>query len=225
MNYEIVKNKVKLLEFIDWLPELKPNEMFYVCLFARKKYTEVPLKSDKCQLKRFTSKKEFLFDKIRQLEVAVGAYTQDGLPIPQESLALYITPNPRDLEIGAKNLLIKLAQVVTKEYGGYNPRSLAMLEIHKACGRKIYFDFDFDGVSSLNTLDLIFEKAMINLDCLTTLRTRGGFHLLVELKKIEQRFEKTWYRNLSTLHGVDVRGDNLIPVVGCTQGEFIPFFE
>lgn len=65
---------------------------------------------------------------------------------------------------------------------------------------------------------------MINLDCVQALKTRGGFHLLIELKKIQTQFEKTWYRKLTALEGVDIRGDNLIPVVGCTQGEFVPYF-
>jgi hypothetical protein len=221
-NYQIIKDQTKLNQFIEWLPELLPNECYYLTLFARKKYTDAPLKSNKAQLKSVTVKKEHIVSKIRQMEVPLGAYQQDGLEIPNEALALYISVNPRNMELAAKKLLIKLANVVTEKYNGYNPRSLAMSEIHQASGTKHFFDFDFDGVDLKKTISQL--EYIINQDCLHILKTRGGFHILVELKKIISCHSKTWHKNLSSLPGVDVRGDNLIPVPGCQQGGFIPYF-
>jgi hypothetical protein len=48
--------------------------------------------------------------------------------------------------------------------------------------------------------------------------------LLVDYEKIDKEFTKTWYNAISKIEGVDVRGDNLLPVVGCYQGGFIPHF-
>lgn len=217
--YKIINDHGKLLQFIDWLPELESGEVYYVCLFARKKYCKDPNNkmTDKCQLKRFTSSKEFLYEKILQMEIPVGRYYQKHEPVPEETLALYINPNPRSYIAATKNSLIKFANVITKNYDGYNPHQLVLTEIQQSFARKIFYDFDFDGIEPK---DIILKN--INKDCLNIVKTRGGFHLLVELNKIENQFKKNWYQSIANSQGVDVRGDNLLPVPGCCQGDFTP---
>lgn len=224
MNYKIIADESKLKEFINWLPDLKSDETFYCCLFARKKYAHESsgLKSDKSQLKRFTSSKENLLNKIKQLECEYGTYMSGNAVVPQEALALYITPNPRSFSVAAKNSLIELAKKITSNYDGYNPHQLVMSEIQKSSSNRKYHDFDFDNVEVNDVIGQLDGK--INKDAISVVKTRGGFHLLVDYEKIDKEFTKTWYNAISKIEGVDVRGDNLLPVVGCYQGGFIPHF-
>lgn len=223
-NYKIILDEERLKTFIDWLPELSNKEAYYVCLFARAKYAPgIVLSSGQTQLKRFTSNKEHLLSKIKQLECPVGSYTYKGQTLPQESLALYINPNPRDLEKATKNALIKFAHLITKPYTGYNPHTEVLSEIQVSHSRKPFMDFDFDNVDFKDVLNFIKEKDIINLDAVIIVKTRGGFHLLVELQKINNKYQKSWYQSISNMEGVDMKGDGLLCVPGCVQGGFSPY--
>jgi hypothetical protein len=225
MNYQIVKNRIVLDQFISWLPDLTEDETYYISLFARKKYCpEVPyLKTDKCQLKRVTAKKEFIIDKLLQMECEVGTYKQRDVVVPQEALAVYITPNPRSFEKAAIQSLKKLADLVTKKYGGYNPHQEVMSEIQKAKSRTVFFDLDFDNVDLEDVLLYLNNK--INDNCLSIIHTRGGYHVLIEIEKIAEEYKRSWYKNIVKDGVVDNSGDTLIPIPGCYQGGFVPFFD
>jgi hypothetical protein len=222
MNYQIIKDEKLLVEFIDWLPELQPHEKFYFQCLARRKYLEDKslMKSDVISLKRGLSDKKYLLRKIRQLEIKIDAYEDNGLPIPTEALALYININPRDMVKAASNTLIELAKKITAPYDGYNNVSIALSEAQKACTTRKYFGIDYDGVSVEEWRPQIEKN--INADCLIYLKTRGGFHLLIELAKIEKQYTKSWYNELNKAVYADVRGDMLSPVPGCVQGCYVP---
>lgn len=223
MNYQIITDEVKLDQFIDWLPDTKDSEVYYLQLFSRKKYTDVKIRSgsDSSSIKRFVCKKDRIKDKIRQLEVPIGYYKQRDVELPQECLALYITPNPRCNEKAAKQLLKVLADKITRPYEYYNTYQLALTEIHKAVGTKYFIDFDFDNIEFESVKDKILS--FVNKEAINPIKTRGGFHLLIYIPAIEKEYSKTWYSNILSL-GPDVKGDVLLPCVGCCQGNFTPYF-
>lgn len=232
MNYEIIKDMALLEDFLGFLPDLEPHEQFYVCLFSRSKYCNsisgiTHIKTDKQQLKRFTATKENLIQKIQQLECPLGTYYQKQIQIPQESLALYINPNPRDFIKATRNGLIRFAHLMAEQYNAnrYNPHQEIMSEIQKAKSRMVYFDMDIDNVT-IDELPLIktLVNPCINMDAVSFLQTRGGFHVLVKLENIDKQYSKTWYNGLASALRIDIKGDCMMPIPGCTQGNFTPKF-
>lgn len=220
-NYSLIKDKSVLNDFIqNVLPDERENEMFMICLFARQKYCpEIKIGGDKNCLKRVTATKDRIVTKIRQMEIAEGGYlSKDEVPLPQKAIAIYITANPRNLELAAKKALIKLANVVTEKYNGYNPHQLVMSEIQKSVGKKKYTDFDFDNTA----FDRDKFCEILDDDTYKVLKSRSGFHVLVEHEKITKN-KNSWYRTLSEMPNCDVVGDSLIPIPGCAQSEFMPY--
>jgi hypothetical protein len=234
MNYKIIHDEQKLQEFIDWLPELLPNEQYYIALLARKKYfNDGNLTNDKNQLKRVTATKDRIIQKIRQMECEVGSYLFKGEPIRQENLCIYITPNPRDL---VKSGLVLLKEIADKTMKGdiYNPHSSALNAIQVTTSRKIYFDLDID-FKNIENFDEDFKKFKLEINQyidenkLTYIRTNGGLHCLIRLEYLHVKYQKSWYQNISKmacdLYDVTMNADNIIPIPGCVQGiDFSPYF-
>lgn len=226
MNYQIIQNKTILNDFINWLPELKPDEKYYLCLFARNKYCRelTHIKSDKAQLKRFVSDKERMFDKIKQLEVELGAYKQKHLSVPQEALALYITPNPRNMYKASINTMVKLAQSIRDQNVLMNPHQEALSEIQKAKSKSYFVDFDVDDKNlSIEDLKTKCYRVCGSSD-ITFFETRGGYHVLVHVDSVPDNLKNSWYQNLLKELKPDQVGDLMIPVPGTYQGGFIPKF-
>ncbi len=219
MNYEIIKDPGELENFINnFLPNLEANEVFYLSLFARSKYSK-DYKADN-QLVRFTSNKEDLYEKIRRLEAPIGSFVRDGIAVPQEALALYITINPRSIIKANKNLLVELATLCADGKFNVSPISLATTAVHNALSRKIFIDFDYDS-KDVNILKEVFN--ILPAGTYKSLETKGGYHVLATLDLIKH--VPDWYKRMAALPNCDVKGSNtLTPVPGCTQGDYCPHF-
>lgn len=239
MNYQIVKNEQALLDFIEWLPDLEQNETYYLSLFARKKYSPNLIKSnDKTQLKRFTSNKERMFDKIKQLEIEVGRWKLREMSAPQESLVLYIMPNPRCIHKATRAMGKKCWDLDRSQ--NFNLVAEAMSCVQRSKSRACFVDFDIDNKDiDLTKLYNIFPECPMTNPPFDILETRGGYHVLVrpqhatnwikghnetcqgfpELKVLEN-----WHGEITKTFPVDQSADQLTPVPGCTQGGFVPKF-
>jgi len=228
MNYKIIQDIDRVKEFIDFLPDLKDGEKYYCTLFARKKYdTFNILKADKNQLKRFVSDKEHLLHKIKQLEVEYGAYTFDGKPIPQETLALYITPNPRSTHKAALATMSDMLNKIKKGELINNPHSISLNNLQTESSRRYFFDIDVDvNPGFILDIDTLCSWLDTIISKYTIVKTRGGYHILVHLDELNPQQRKTWYNQIanykSDTFNVMMNSDNLLPVPGCTQGGYTP---
>lgn len=234
MNYQIITNPTLLERFIEWLPALESHEKYYLCLFARNKYTKhlklseqvAHIKSDKAQLKRFVTDKERMYNKICQLEIGLGKYHYQRKPVPQEALALYITVNPRDMRKATVNTMVKLAQSIRDQNIELNPHQEALSEIQKSKSRNCFVAFDVDDkTTSVDRIrQVVYDCAQSKEVRFKLLETRGGYHLLVDPSSIPIGSKHSWYVYLKLWLTVDQAGDLMIPVPGTYQGGFTPYF-
>lgn len=224
MNYKIIHDRDELQRFINWLPDLKDNEIFYGCLFARKKYCpDLVHSSDKTQLKRFTFKKINFIEKIKQLECEVGYYSLKDRPVPQEALVLYANPNPRCQKKATFASIKELVNLIERNATNYNLHQEVMSNIQRAKGTGHFVDFDFDLVSKDEISKIISQiNCIINSEALTFVETRGGIHCLVQPSLVTTG--NKWYPEMKKLGNIDQTGDQLLPVPGCIQGNFSPKF-
>lgn len=222
-TYNIIKNESALIDFIEWLPELNEGETYFLTLFARKKWFEMPIKGDKAQLKRFYSDKKYLLRKLKQLEIGLGNYKFDDYGVPNEALGVYISVNPRSLKKAMRDVTNEL---IAKGFDGnvVNPVDISLTAIQRNPSKRRYAIYDFDGVDHTETIKLIKDLDIVNLEALSIIKTRGGFHLLMDYNKIDDKHKNAPSKMLD-LDGVDknASGDCLTPLVGCTQGNFTPY--
>lgn len=215
-TYKIVLDEKALKDFIEWLPDLENNEKYYVSLFARKKYSDKIKTNDKTQLKRFVSNKERLFEKIKQLECPIGAYTLKEMDAPPESLVLYINPNPRCMKNATFQMVKKSIDLIQCDGQNYNLHAEAMSCIQRSKSKSHFCDFDIDETS----VDLTKMFDILPKEDYNVLQTRGGYHILVNTRTASKKIK--WHQMIRNAYNVDQIGDQLIPVPGCTQGGWIP---
>jgi hypothetical protein len=235
MNYKIINDIDILDDFVyNVLPRLQDNECFYVCLFARSKYAKNEdgsnkfphIKTDKAQLKRFIiNKPEDLYRKLKQCECEVGSYkTKDNEDIPQESLAPYITVNPRNHKKALFDLSKALIKILECEGTNFNVHQEALSAIQRAKSRTVFATFDLDSKEPEH-----LEKVLsyVNRDAVLVLETRGGYHLLIDPVRVSSLYKKTFYNNITKLPFIDndAGSDLMIPIPGCHQGGFTPNFK
>jgi hypothetical protein len=217
-KYRLIYSEELVKEFLDLLPDENEDEIYYLSLFARKKYCpELIWSNDKTQLKRLTSRKKDIIKKIKQLEIDYGLYDLNSRIVPQESLVIYIHPNPRSQLKAARVLMKKLTDIICDNSKGFNVYQEALSALQKSKSKGYFIDFDIDtDKSTFDANEMVYR--FINEEAVTLIETRGGYHVLIEVAKIDEKYKNTFYKNLKLYS--DVEGDCFIPIPGTIQGGF-----
>jgi len=153
------------------------------------------------------------------MEVPLGAYNLRGVGVSQESLAVYISTNPRCRKKATFNLIKTLVDKVQNN-AELRPHSAALTEIHRAKSRANFVTFDIDVDNPLikansEQFDQVIE--LVGREAVSLIKTRGGYHLLVEPKKVVSEI-KNWHPRIVEITQPDQTGDILSPIPGCVQG-------
>ncbi len=227
MNYKLIHDEEQLKRFIDFLPELNPNEGYFIILIARKKwYPESGIPSAH-KLKRETvGNKERIIQTIRQWEVAEGTYQSNEVPINQMNLGVYIGYNPKNQYNACFELIEQCLANIRTNKQNINIKSMANDVIQGSNGSKNFIDIDVDIKDGEDYLEIEkFIRSVVAKEHLTFIKTNGGFHCLVKLEGLKGNM--TWYQQIKSHQfksELNIMSNDLIPVVGCNQGKFIPHF-
>lgn len=227
MNYKLIHEEEQLQKFISFLPDLNTNEGYFLILIARKKWHPESKIPSAHKLKRETlSSKDKIIQTIRQWEVNVGAYQSNGIAIDQKNLGVYIGYNPKDQYAACFELINKCLANIKSNKQGINVKSMANDVIQGSNGTKNFIDIDVDIKEDENYWDIVsFIKSIIADEHLTFVKTNGGFHCLVKLAGLKGN--NTWHQQIQAhtfKSELNIMSNDLMPIVGCNQGKFIPYF-
>ncbi len=226
MNYKLIHDQEQLQKFIDFLPDLNPNEGYFIILLARKKWYPESSIASAHKLKREVVGKAKIIQTIKQWEVEEGAYTSNGIPIPIMNLGVYIGFNPKNQYNACFELVNQCMAAIRSNKENINVKSMANDVIQGSNGTKNFIDIDVDIKEGEDALEIErFIKSVIDESNLTLIKTNGGFHCLVKLDGLKHNM--TWYQQIKAhtfKSDLNIMSNDLIPVVGCNQGKYIPHF-
>lgn len=226
MNYKLIKDEEQLQKFVDFLPDLKANEGYFIILIARKKWFKESNIPSAHKLKRETIGKDKIINTIRQWEIEEGTYLSNDIKIPIMNLGVYIGYNPKNQYNACFELINQCLAAIRSNRENINAKSMANDVIQGCNGTKNFIDIDVDVKEGENFIEIKdFITSILKEEYLTFIKTNGGFHCLVRLNSLQGN--SMWYQQIQKhpfKSELNIMSNDLIPVVGCIQGIFTPHF-
>ncbi|MCP4650342.1 MAG: hypothetical protein GY853_09735 [PVC group bacterium] len=246
----LIKDKEQFNKFIEILPNLQNDEVYFLSLSARSKYLtdeereHYRLGRTEMFGRTIVKKKEDFEFAMKKLEANLKyKTTKNGYPIPEKALVVYCNINPSSM-IKAYNLFttemnkfyydtfqaISNDKDPTVNYDGFTSMERKLMNaVQKSRARKVYIDIDMDkvGLITLSSFeDKIYDKGIEY----HTVETQGGYHILIRTKTIPKGFNLG--KLVKDFNEIAVENDGevvfnsnqMVPVCGTLQaGKLVKF--
>ena len=238
--------------FVKLIPELERDEVYFLSMSARNKYLsdEEREEFDLGRTEMFS--RQIAFDK-EGIRLALDRMTADlqvrttrnGSPIPEKCLVVYFNVHPSSTVKAYRRFSEQMDRHYEEAFlgtlnGSKAPdmwipfrrmRTNLMNQIQKSFSRKVMVDIDIDGddpVDSNYLLDEVTKFLCGHGVPFITIRTQGGYHVLVETQYLNKKiplFQKLNELDKGTQGEVKFNGNAMVPLPGTKQaGKLVTIF-
>jgi hypothetical protein len=203
----LIKDQAQFDKFIEILPELKKDEVYFISLSARNKYLTkeerefYSLGQTEMFGREIAQSKDKLANYIMKKLEATLSYktTRNKKSIPEKSLVVYANINPSSMikayyqfqnEMNRQMSEIMLALQNDKQpnYSFVNIQTRELMNcIQKSTGTKHYVDIDCD-TKELKVLNYFKEVFMKDWIKFYIIETKGGYHFLLKKDTFPEKY-------------------------------------
>ena len=228
----------ELLKFVNLLPDLKTDEVWFVSLSARKKYISEEL-AKQINLNRAEMFNRHIIRSVEKFPHIIerlsgdGYYTKDGLVYPDKSLVTYFNVNPTSMIRAYSKFTQKVTELLAElslkegpiaEHTTRQIRKLDVLfmnQVQQCRATKNFIDIDVDTKDAKVLATLLDELKM--MDCKHhVVVTHGGYHVLLDRKTIGFNYHEIVAKcDGMTDKEVIVNPNEMIPLPGTMQGDHL----
>lgn len=248
----LIQDKDTLDRFVNLLPDLKEDEIFFLSCSARNKYlTEeerIEYKLSRTEMfSRETSRdKEGIYKALQRMEVSLQyRKTGNGKDIPEKCIVVYMNINPSSMiksYLDFQNKINKeMEQVVMSFKNGNQPNYERLLRlpqqlnnsIQVSQSRKYFIDIDID------LYDITYKDMLVDIvkefvgnnafgEKLNFISTKSGIHLLIKKDDIPFKYNLMSLveriRAFNPVKEAEFNKNNMLPTPGTGQANHVVRF-
>jgi len=206
---KLIKDQKQFNKFIDLLPELQNDEVYFISLSARNKYLSKEEREHYSlgQTEMFgreiaQSKEKLETYTIKKLESLLEfKTTRNGMLIPEKSLVVYMNINPSSMVKAymqfQKEMSNQISEITSALMNGKNPNySFVNIQtrelmncIQKSSSRKEFIDIDCD-TKEKQVIEYLYDSLAENGILFYLIETKGGLHFLIKKDTIPKFVNK-----------------------------------
>ncbi len=240
----IIKDEKEYQKFINFIPKLERDEVYFLSLSARNKYLSIDEREEYDLGRTEMFSRQIAFDKegieyaIQKMQADLAVRkTRNGSDIPEKCLVVYFNVHPSSTMKAYRRFCEQMNRHYEEAFMGTlngseasdmwipfrRMRTNLMNHIQKAFSRKLMVDIDIDGEGSEQSKELMWKLKdfLTYAEChYMTIQTQGGYHMLVPtvyLGKHVPLFQKLKELDNTTEGEVKFNSNAMVPLPGTLQ--------